>query len=74
MEVRNPTVNIYLSNGKLCPKCFSKALYFHPTRIPYIKKNHRQLFVRMCSGRHFVALRNSQLWGYFYLTSMQKVV
>lgn len=75
MEVRILTINIYLSNDKLCLKCFFKASYFHPTRIPYVKKNaYSCLSGGLYSGRHFVALRNSYLWGYLQLASMQKVV
>lgn len=63
MDVRNLTVNIYLSNGKLCPKRLFKASYFRPTRIPYIKEKVHTAVCRggLYSGRHFVALRNLAL-------------
>lgn len=48
MDVRNLTVNIYLSNGKLCLKRFFKTSYFPPTRIPYIKE---KVHTAVCRGR-----------------------
>ena len=75
MEVRNLTVNICLSSGKLCLKCFFKASYFHPARIPYSRINCIQLFVSWTVFRKiFCCTKKLLALGYFQLASVQKVV